>query len=269
MKRRTVVGLVLGVNLLAAAGLEAIVVRELAGRYRPIIQDALVAAVALAQGTLLAVWAALSGKRTAWRFGGAVVLAACATLLLQRAYSFRPQEWGYFVTAQLIGTSIPLMLLRLLGLGMSVAPVGAQLPAEAPDRRAFRVQFSLRALLEWTTALAVLCSMIRIMPEEFRHAFVSPDGAWLAGLFGLAGGLAASVLWVALGTRWLAARLIVAVCATAVVGLYGLYGRVGPHGSTWLVLTAAYVIWTLISLYPFRLLGYRLAWQQECPGSHG
>jgi hypothetical protein len=251
-RRRILIGLVVGVNALAAAGCPLL----LAEHPRSEDLEALLVAEAVGQGSLLPIWAALGGKRTPWRFAGAVAAIAALTLLLQK---FLPgpdaQVWGYFLLAQMIGTSVPLLLLRFFGLRVS------RVPAEEVPRQAFRLQFSLRSMLEWTAAVAVLCGMLQVMPEGFRRAFVSIRWYEPACAFAVFGGLAALWLWVALGARWLGARLILLGFTLPMAGIV-LASLGGPAGaSTVFLLPVALAVWLLGSLWVVRLAGYRLRWR--------
>lgn len=210
----------------------------------------------VSQGSLLGIWAALGGPPTPWRFVAVVVGSVLLIWALDTAFPQRDAEiWGYFILVQLIATSLPLIALRFRGLGLTLP--GDDLPGEKQ-----RLQFSLRSLLEWTTAVAVLLGMLQMTPENFREPFTTWDGlAAMCGIFGADALLALATLWIALGARVLVAR--VAVFALTAIGVV-IGVTVADPGSTpqTLLLPILSAVWMILSLWPFRSAGYRLIWRR-------
>jgi hypothetical protein len=220
--------------------------------------ELMVMTLAISQGSLLGIWAALGGPPAPWRLlATAAALVACMWLLPGLFVDADVEVWTYVVFTQMVGTSLPLLALRLRGLGI-VRPT----PSD-PEPELQKLQFTLRSLLEWTTALAVLLGMVQMTPEDFREAFTSWQGGLeIVAIFGGDALLALAALWTALGARWTAARLL----------LLGLAGGVAATGIA--VVDAPYrlitalaflllsVAWLVGSLWVFRVAGYRLAWRR-------
>jgi hypothetical protein len=70
-------------------------------------------------------------------------------------------------------------------------------------------------------------------------------------------------LWIALGTRWWAARLLLLALSGAAVGFFLSWVEPPGDASLFVVFPACYAIWLGGSLFPFRLLGFRLIWRQR------
>jgi hypothetical protein len=188
----------------------------------------------------------------------ATLAALGSVCLLEKGYpELDVRYWGYFLFAQTVGTSLPLVGLRFCGLG-----IARRKPDDsAPQMQ--KLQFSLRALLAWTTALAALMGMVQITPREFRETFTSAEEALpVCGVFGAIALLAVAALWIALGARWPVARVTTfgLAAAGAVVGLFTLQGSSGFL--VILTLPCLYGVWLVGSLWVFRVLGYRLAWRR-------
>jgi hypothetical protein len=259
MSRRVLIASVVGLHASAAA----VCLGLMLSGHRPPgeIGAVVVLAILLAQGSLLAIWAAFGGRATPWRFAGVVATLAVATLLLKKLTSssaLDPQTWGYFMLANMIGTSAPCLLLRFLGLQV-VRPL-AQDSGAVP----YRFQFSLRSLLEWTAAVAVLCSMLQIMPADFRQEFTGARWYRMVIVFAVAGLVSVVWLWVALGARWLALRL--ALLALTLAAVTTLILMTHPPSILFIVaLVASHAGCLFGTFLAVRTLGCRLLWRPPMP----
>jgi hypothetical protein len=123
------------------------------------------------------------------------------------------------------------------------------------------------------TILAIAMGLIR---------WLAPTEALRAALFGilfslpavalLTGAWAATTLaslWMALGARWLAGRLIVFVLAVAVPAV--VLTCLIPESATidWLRVALPQTLIVFISLLVVRLAGYRLTWQRRASAVAG
>ena len=225
---------------------------------RGIFPEILIMSLVTSQGSLVGMWAAFSGPARPWRLL-IVTLAALAWvwLLEKGSPESKVRHWAYFLFAQSLATSLLLVGLRFCGLGVvRRGPVDS-----APEMQ--KLQFSLRALLAWTTALAALMGTVQMMPREFREAFTSPVVFSVCGMFAAFALLAVGALWIALGARWTVARVAMfgLAAAGAVVSLLMLWGSFRfPVIVAFPLLSA---LWLVGSLWVFRRLGYRLAWRRS------
>lgn len=215
-----------------------------------------VISLAMSQGSLLGIWAALGGRGWPWRFVPSVLAIYVAMWSFELVLPDSDGKyWTYFLMVQTIATALPLLVLRLTGLRLvRRLPDGAAGPLEP-------VQFSILRLLEWTTALAILLGLLPATPDEFRTVFNDTEGLWfIFGLFGADAFLAVAGLWVALGVRWTAGRasvLVVAVVAFFII--ISILPSAGPD-EFWL-LPPFCAAWVVGSLWVVRASGYRLAWR--------
>ena len=219
----------------------------------------LLMSLATAQGSLLGIWVALGGPPTPWRLIGAVVTLVGLMWVLYAAFPGSGVEvWAYFMLAQSLATSLPLLALRFRGLAVALPDPDDS----APQMQ--KLQFSLRSLLEWTTALAVLLGTLQMTTEEFQKPFTSWQGlAEIGALLCADALLALAALWMALGARSPGARMLM-------LGLV-LVGSAFAIASTlddsllltWIPLFVLLsTLWLIASLWVFRVLGYRLIWRR-------
>lgn len=210
--------------------------------------------MAIGQGSLVGIWVAFGGRATPWRLiGGTVGLIGWMWCLDIGLPQSEAHYWTYYVLAQTVGTGLPFVALRFCGLGIHRHRPGSPTPKKQG------LQFSIRALLEWTTALAVLLGTLPMTPWEFRRPFASVEFE-LYGLFGSCALLALIVLWTMLAVRWPAARILVlglALTATVTVGIPTFPATLG-YGILFYASTA---LWLIVSLWVLRRGGYRLAWR--------
>ena len=72
-------------------------------------------------------------------------------------------SYAFIVLVQMLGTSVPLLAARLVGLEVIRSLHDGSSP------RVYRFQFSLRGLLEWTAGAAILLGMVPLLSDEFRR----------------------------------------------------------------------------------------------------
>ena len=226
---------------------------------RGVFPETLIVSLVSSQGSLVGMWAAFGGPARPWRLLITTLAALGWAWLLEEAFpESDARYWGYFLFAQTVGTSLPLVGLRFCGLAIARHKPGDS----APEMQ--KLQFSLRALLAWTTALAALMGIVQMMPREFRETFTSPEQVLPAcGMFAALAMLAVGALWIALGTRWPVARVAMFGLAAiaAVVGISALLHS--PGALVILALPFLCGLWLVGSLWPFRVLGYGLAWRRS------
>ena len=103
---------------------------------------------------------------------------------------------------------------------------------------------------------------LRYCPERLLHELFDAP-AILAGILLGSGITALGALWIALGVRWPAVRIVVLV-VTSIAGVAILQLTVGSRGElgefvTFFVVQAVYLV---VSLWLVRLAGYQLVWRR-------
>ena len=226
-------------------------------------------AMAPCHGSLLAVWIALGGKATPWRLVAAV-LGVAAWMWISHwfpdsdPHSMREmfvEVWTTDLTAEMFVLSGLLMLARLLGLELTDTSHGDTTQAVADDTQ--WIQFSLRTLMSWTTAVAVLLATLRYFPKWPLVTVLNEPLPYAAILLGDALP-ALGALWLALGSRWPVKRIIVLVVASiGSVTIFRLTGGLGAE--LWQIATfvVAQAVYLVGSLWLVRLAGYRLVWRRR------
>ena len=217
-------------------------------------------------GSLLGFWAALGGKASPWRLVVAVVGLTAWVSVLEKSDAGRGGDaaiWGTVLLMQMGLVSVVLMVARFLGAELTDTPAGE--PANTSEPAGQWVQFTLRALLSWTTALALLLGSLHYLPKPPVRKIVSdPEGiAVLAAI--LCGGalIALGAIWITLGTRWPPARYVVLGLSGGVA--IGLMYAVLGSGQAWEigVFCVAETLWLVVCLWLIRLAGYRLVWRRR------
>ncbi|MHC4177864.1 MAG: hypothetical protein ACYSWU_10175 [Planctomycetota bacterium] len=220
-------------------------------------------ALSFAQGSLLGIWVVLGGKGGPWRLASAVVVTAALFALVEVGGTWLEAMiggglaivmWLSLVLQQTIATSLPLLILRLLGLKLVEASW------ETPGLGASKLQFSLRALLGWTAAMAVLLSAIHYLPRRyFNDVLMYPwqQATWLE-LHAL---MALISIWAALSARSLPIRIGVFVLGVAlVVAVDHLCWPRALRNPVFWIGESSFV---LGSLWLIRLAGWRLVWRHR------
>ena len=201
------------------------------------------------QATLLAFWAMLGGGKTLWRVLPTVLGMILYLWLFQRA----GDEWRVFIFVQFCIWGPLLALARLMGLKI----VRSSAPPSSP--RPF--QFSIWDMLAWTTALAVVFSLLRCLPTGWFSSRL-PSLSEGSVIFGSFFPVMAATLYCSFGKRWLVARILTVPLAIA-VGTYWLAAASPTIRPRWFfAISLGFMAgWLVGSFALVRLAGYRLTWQ--------
>jgi hypothetical protein len=197
------------------------------------------------QGTLLALWAVLGGGKFLWRvlptLLGAVAYLWC--------FESADGEWLGTTFVELGIWGAILMAGRLTGLELAR-------PADSTGiSRPF--QFSIRDMLAWTTALAVLLSTLRCLPINWEHCSL-PSTVVIGLSLTLVGGAS---MFCTLGGGWRLARLLPVPSAVG-VGAYVLAATLQNFSAWYFALLLGLMsAWLVASLLCLRYAGYRLVWR--------
>lgn len=270
LDRRQSIELVVFVNLLVGVLAPALIAEGFYSASGPV--RTVLLSVALSQGSLLAIWAVCGGRPTPWRVVAAIVgIVVWIWVLGEPAWVEQDPWWswswsllwGYCVClllCQMVPVTGLLLLARLVGVGVTHGSHSGTTTSRP------RLQFSIRSLLEWTTALAMLLGTFHYIPEDFFISISSLPPWRVLSIIAIVGSgvlIAPAALWTALGTRLPLARyctLLVAVAA-AVATMTLVLGE-DEFGYS-LVFGIGQTVWLVGSLWVFRLLGYRLVWRRR------
>ncbi len=204
------------------------------------------------QATLLAFWAAFGRGRLIWRVlptvVGAVVYLRCTAL---------PGGTWHELTIAFLGvTGVLLLVARVLGFEL----VRCKDPPTAPRR----FQFTIRDMLSWMTALAVILSALHYTPEGWLARYARESSIVTLGSFLL---VAIASIVLSLCDRWLLARLLL---LPLTIGL-GTALLAGPNvRPTWYLALFPGLMsaWITGSLLVVRYAGYRLIWRWRFSRKH-
>jgi len=211
--------------------------------------------LAYGQGSLLAIWAAMSGRRRPWRFLAVMIVLIVIAIDAGQVKRLRDlEDLLGLMGSQLFAAAPFLFLLRFVGFELTATP--ASFDGDIPRK----LQFSLRSLMAWTTGSAVLFSVLSIFA-----GYLLPMGqGWveellrILAMLGLMGLLAMVTVCAALGTERTWLRFTMFGLALLVLGaLLDLVIDDPPRGYTFLIFLCSNT-WTFASLWVFRALGYRL-----------
>lgn len=203
------------------------------------------------QATLLALWAVLGGGKFLWR----VLPTVLGVILYMWLFRDADGEWRMFIFWQVCLWGTVLLLARVTGLRLVRT---SSLP---PTSRPF--QFSIRDMLLWTTALAVVLSLLRCLPTDWYPSRHMSGIAIILGSFAL---VAVAALHCSLGRRWPLARIVGVPLAVA-VGAYLLVATHIGYPAFWYfaMLLGLMAAWLVGSLFLVRLAGYCLSWRRPLP----
>jgi hypothetical protein len=220
----------------------------------------LVPALIFSHSTLLAIWIAWTGRASPWRFAiiyaaHIVGLAAWHCWETDALYvDDDATDFVWITGTQIVLASLAFFFVRFLGVEISRPIRGLDADGNA-SRQWF--QFSLAAMLEWTTAVAVVLAASHYLPDWPWHD---------SGVFGFLGTvtiLSTCTLWTLLGTRWWLARtLALFAAATAALGVFWWLG-VGEAFWDRTGFIAIDIVYLTIPLGVVRWLGYRLVWRRR------
>ena len=107
------------------------------------------------QATLLALWAMLGGGRFLWR----VLPTTLGMILYMGCFQRTDSEWRIMIFGQMCVWGAIFFAARVAGLRLMQA---SALPSNPKP-----FQFSIRDMLMWTTALAVVLSALRCLPTDW------------------------------------------------------------------------------------------------------
>jgi hypothetical protein len=169
--------------------------------------------------------------------------------------------WAVLLTGQAAAVSLPLLLFRALGTGLVVLSAKE---GEDSTNGPQRFQFSIRYLLGWMTALAVMLGTLKYV-GFFDYVPRDSRTVWFTVIFsGSRAVIALAALWAALGTRWPAVRIIVLLLATTVAFGALWLPEVGGPGSAYFVMLYFLEALLLVGLlWVFRVAGYRLSFRSR------
>jgi hypothetical protein len=206
--------------------------------------------LAPSQATLLALWVALGGGRFLWR----VVPAVLGVILYLWWFGRANDEWRMIIFGQFCVSGLLLLVARVMGLELVLS--------SAPRTTSRPFQFSVRDMLMWTTALAVILSLLRCLGRTWLTSMRVWNNGESVAVFGSLALVTDAALYCSLGGRWLLARILLVPLA---IGLAAYWLKVAVHSMFsarhLALLFGAMAAWLLGSLCLARLAGYRLAWR--------
>jgi hypothetical protein len=204
--------------------------------------------LALAQSTLLVIWAALGGGKSFWR----VPVVALVAIIYLWSFSETDGQWLVYALTQM-GMSLAVFLAaRCSGLQLAWCP--------GPARVARPFQFTLRDMFVWTTAIAVVLSLWCCVPTTAWSAARQSDlRASAVGQTVIAG----VSMFCILGRRWIIARVV--SLPVAVILLAILWQRAIGGIYLWFltILSSFMAFWFVASFLALHFAGYRLAWRPQ------
>ena len=117
--------------------------------------------------------------------------------------------------------------------------------------------------MSWTTAVAVLLATLHYCPKELLE-FVFAEPLFLVGFLLSNALIALGALWIALGVRWPAVRIVV-LMVTSIAGVTIFRLATGYSTEAWEIVTyfVAQAVYLVGSLWLVRLAGYRLVWRRR------
>jgi hypothetical protein len=157
-------------------------------------------------------------------------------------------------------TAMTMLLLFVRFLGTGLVKLTDDPASRGPTNELQPWQFSVRSLLEWALALALVLGATSYLPGgRFPIDFIDPFDPPALPLFVSSMPLMLAAMWTALGTRPSPVRWIVLALAT-LVSAAGFTALAGLDEFGWVLLfCAGHALWLVGSLWVLRLLGYRLA----------
>ncbi len=248
MNRRNVILTILGALELLVGGVAIVILEWTDSEWTSLF----CAAVFYAQPYLLGIWIAFGHRTLPWRMIAVAVAFTCLTHCLKNVLYMAPE----FIAVLSPGIPVVLgvlLLARILGLRFYDSSTTTP-PDDSP-----KFQFSLRRMLEWTAAVAVLCSMAAIAPPDvYRElrSFATEEPLMLVTIHALLGGISLAFVAAVLGMR----RLWLGIGVPGVAGLlvaYLLHRVTGAVPSEMFLFIACYMFWLTLCLVPVRLFGYR------------
>jgi hypothetical protein len=204
------------------------------------------------QGVLLAFWAILGGGKLLWRTLsttlGTLIYVGCLFGVKQSLNS----DWLIIVIGQL-GISAAILLLARLA-GFRLFRFSDSKATSGP------FQFYIRDMLAWTTAIAVILSAWRCLPEDAFDFLSDPSPAMAFVSLSL---VAVVSMFSTLGRQWLVARIVLLPTSVVVAAIVLKECMPGAH-PTWFLafIFCLMAFWLVGSFLVLRLAGYRLTWRR-------
>jgi len=215
-------------------------------------------------GCLLGLWASLGGKVTPWRLVTAVVGVAALTWVFYETeyhYGVRDANWIFFTFLQVCLVSLVLWVARLLGVELN--DTLAAEPTEAAVQQRPWIQFSIRSLLAWTAATALLLGTIPwLLKGPFGESIFLPWDFEIVVVLCPSLIIGTIAVWGALGTRWKTGRYV-AIIATPAACSIVTWKIIDENLTVCSIFFCTQFAWILILLLLIRLAGYRLIWRRR------
>ena len=248
MNRRNVILTILGALELLVGGVALVILEWTDSEWTSLVCGS----IFYAQPYLVGVWIAFGQRTLPWRMVAVAVTSTCLAHCVKNVSYMAPE----FIAVLSPGIPVvlgALLLARVLGLRFYDSSTTTP-PDDSP-----KFQFSLRRMLEWTAAVAVLCSMAAIAPPDVYselRSFATEEPLMLVTIHALLGGISLAFVAVVLGMR----RLWLGIGVLGVAGLlvaYLLCRVSGAEPSEMFVFVGSYMFWLTLCFVPVRLFGYR------------
>jgi hypothetical protein len=170
---------------------------------------------------LCVVWAFFGDTRWTWRWPAMILAAGVLYFLwLSLGSASQRQMWTELLLLQVVTLSVLCGLLRLFGFRLLVlAADEAKLAADDPRRR--RLQFGIKHVLIWTTALAVLLGIAKgldLLRWQVAQELVRYGLLWKLTVATTSAMVIIVALWVALGRGHWALRYSAGLIFTLLIG---------------------------------------------------
>ena len=145
-----------------------------------------------AHAGLIAIWVALVGKAGPWRLAAAILaLVLWMHVVVEWWSTWDMEDWCFLLLTIMGLASVLLMFARLLGVELTNVRDKRSEPDD-PDHR--WLQFTLRSMLSWTTALAVIMATYSSIVVYSSGASVGASGKGAAASF-FPSGAGVGFLW--------------------------------------------------------------------------
>ena len=215
------------------------------------------------QGTLVALWTVFGGGKFVWRAAsvtlGTFLYFCLIHIFWESVFWTSKEEWFGPSVGEMCLCGVILLLVRLAGLRL--------VRYSDPRQACGPFQFSIRDMLIWTTAVAVILSAWKCLPANtFYFLFYFLNRSIPGALLIFLGFTLVSVvsIFLALGRRWIVARIVLLPVAVLLAGM-SVSDTTGSGYSLgyYAFLFALVAMWIVGSLLVLRFAGYRLAWRSR------
>jgi len=238
-------------------------------RYWPHPAALLLYSLPLSQVSLVALWTGFGGKSLPWRVMGLVVTIVSWSSVfgivgeagepLWSAETFR-SVFSVLFLGQTVAILVLLWIARIRGLKLVPVADAVDAMEQTVHQRAL-FQYSLRDLLSWTTAIAVVLGLLQFGVANHAILSVLTDEWWLTvASFLPRAALALVALWAVLGTRRPWVRVLVAVLTT-LAATVAENALAFDHPFDAAAFCLLQLFWLVASLWVVRIAGYRVVRQ--------